>query len=86
MHIIQIILQTRDTGAQCHKGNSIDRILQVDETTQVTGNIANNSSTGTNHGYGDDEAGVAIANPCFVVKWENEIDQLHSFTDNVGGP
>ena len=54
--------QTRDTSSQCHEGNSIDRILQVDEAAQMTGDITNNSSTDSNHGDGNDEAGVAIRN------------------------
>ena len=73
MHFIQIILQTRNTSAQCHKGNSIDRILKEDEAAQMTGDITNDSSTDSNHGDGNDEAGVAIGNSWQNSRWERNL-------------
>ena len=57
-------LPTRHTGAKGNKGDSVDRILKVNEATQVAGNIANDSSADTNHADGDKEAGIAYSNSC----------------------
>ena len=70
-----VIVQTRHTSSQCNKCNGIDGILQEDEAAQVTRHITNNCRAGTNHGDGDDEAWVAISEPCFIVSSEKDIDQ-----------
>mgnify|MGYP007015609546 CR=1 FL=1 len=53
---------TRNRGSEGDESNSVDGILQVDEAAQVTGDITDNSGTGTNEDQRNNEAGVSIAN------------------------
>lgn len=52
----------RNRGSEGDESNSVDGILQVDEAAQVTGDITDNSGTGTNEDQRNNEAGVSIAN------------------------
>ena len=57
-----IFLQTRNWGAQSHKGNGVDTILEVNEASEMAGNVTNDSRTQTHRGDGDHEGGITIEN------------------------
>ena len=51
---------TRDTGAQGDKCDSIDAVFEVDEATEVAGNISDDSSAGADEGDRNDKCNVTI--------------------------
>ena len=57
-----IFLQTRNWGAQSHKGNGVDTILEVNEAAEMAGNVTNDSRTQAHRGDGAHEGGIAIEN------------------------
>ena len=57
-----ICLQTRNWGAQSHEGNGIDTILEVNEASEMAGNVTDDSGTQTHRGDGDHEGGITIEN------------------------
>ena len=50
---------TRNRSAQSNKSDSIDGVFEVNEASKMASNITNDGSTDTNHGNGDNEAGVS---------------------------
>ena len=63
---------TRYRCAKSNKGNSINRILEENETTQMTGNVTNDSGTGTDHGNGNNKAWVSAGDSYFGFKYYEE--------------
>jgi len=62
----------RNRGAKSNKSNGIDGVLKENEAAQVSGDVTNDSRAHTDHGNGNHEAGVAVANAC---RWnESEHD------------
>lgn len=57
--IINFII-TGHRGAKGNKGDSIDRILEVDKATKMTGNVTNDSCAKTDEDNGNNEGGVSV--------------------------
>ena len=53
---------TRYTGAEGNKGDSVHSIFEIDEATKVTGDVTDNSSTGSDEEDGNYEGWVTIIN------------------------
>ena len=58
--VIFLYCSTRYRCSQSHKGNSIDRIFQVNEATQMSCNVTNHRGTNSDHSDRHGEAGVTI--------------------------
>ena len=59
---------TRYRCAESNKGNGIDGVFQEDEATKMASNVANDSSTKTDHGNRNHEAGISAGN-IFIQGW-----------------
>ena len=56
-------LTTRNTGAQSDKCNCINAVFEVDEATEVGGNVADQSGTGANEYKRYDERKISVCHP-----------------------
>jgi len=50
----------RHRGSQSDEGDGVDAILEIDEATEMTGDVSNDGGTDTNGSDGDDEGGVSV--------------------------
>ena len=57
-----MVVFTRYRSAKSHECNGVNRIFEVDETTQVTGDIADDGGANTDHGNRYNEAWISFAN------------------------
>ena len=57
---------TRDRGAKSHEGDGIHTIFEVNEASQVTGDVTNDCSTHPNCQDRDDKGWITISNGCNV--------------------
>ncbi len=55
------LMCTRYAGPQGDECNGIDRVLEIDEAAEVTGDVADDGCAHSDHSNGDDEAGVAVS-------------------------
>jgi hypothetical protein len=55
-------LYTRNTGPQCNEGDSVDTVFKIDEASEMTSDITDNSSTGADEENGNDKSWVSIIN------------------------
>ena len=55
---------TRNTSSQGNESNGIDGVLEIDEAPEVTSNISDDCCAHANHGNGDDETGISVADAC----------------------
>ena len=53
---------TRHAGSQGDEGDGIDTILEVDEASKMTRDIANDSSVCTNEENGNNKCRISIVN------------------------
>ena len=57
----QFIL-TGNWGAQSHKADGIDTVLEIDEAAKMAGDVSDNGSDNTDGSNGNDECGVSVEN------------------------
>ena len=72
------MLLTRDGGAERDKSDRVDTVLEINETAEVTGNVANDGSANSDHKDWDDECRVAGTNRC---KWSSALI-FYTFPNN----
>ena len=59
---------TRHGGSQGDEGDGVDAVLEIDEATEMSSNVSDDSGTETNGGDGDDEGGISVGNSCLNIK------------------
>ena len=62
----KLFVSTRNRGAKSNKSNGIDGVLKENEAAQVSGDVTNDGRAHTDHGNGNHEAGVTVANACVI--------------------
>jgi len=58
----------RNRSPEGYKSDSVDGVLEVDETSEMTGDITNDSRAGTDEDDGDDKRDIPVVETC----WGNE--------------
>ncbi len=59
-----VVMATGHGGSQSYKSNSVDRVFEANEATQLSGNITDDGSTNANHCDWTDKAKISIEKAC----------------------
>ena len=58
------LIVTGNRSSKGHESNGVDGIFEVDEASEMAGDITNDSSTNTDHGNGHHKTRIAFSKIC----------------------